>query len=368
MTDARAAPRPRPRRPLRPRLQRPPGCRPLHRRPAPRAARLRREEQLPRRPRVRRRGRERARRRPPTVPQDARRGERRGRALRGDPRLEVLALHPQARARRRLQVDAAPARHPRRLHHRARRRLPYRQAHGGDHRERRRVLLGKSCAGGRPRHARGRLTRLLGRQPHPLRLHEGLRAGRREEAPPAGARLRHRPRRGAHLRPRRGGQGHHRDRAHPQRRRHRQPHRTPLVQERRPHPAHQRRLHGHAAVGRGREGRRAAGAHRGRLHGDRLEGALHGRAVADALPRAEARPPAPRRQHLPAERARQVPELPPRPLRAGLQERQVLLLRLPVAHEARPGRLRCPEAQRAALRAPRRRPAPRQRPHRVQHP
>ena len=60
---------------------------------------------------------------------------------------------PQARARRRLQVDAAPPRHPRRLHHRARRRLPHRQAHGGDHRERRRVLFGEPGAGGDPRDA-----------------------------------------------------------------------------------------------------------------------------------------------------------------------------------------------------------------------
>ena len=367
-TDARATTRPHPRSPLRARLQRPPGRRPLRRRPAARPARPCREEQLRRGPRVRRRGRERPRRQPAAVPQDARRGERRRRALRADIGVEVQPLHAQARARRRLQVDAAPPRHPRRLHHRARRRLPHRQAHGGDHRERRRVLQRKSCPGGRPRDARGGLAWLLGRQPHPVRLHPRLRARRREEAPEARGGRRHRPRRGAHIRPRRVRQGHHRDRARPQRRRHRQPHGSPLVQERRSHPAHQRGLHGHVAVGRGREGRRPAGARRGRLPRDRLEGVVRPRAVAAALTRAKARPPAPRGQLLPPERSGQVPQLSTRPLRAGLQERQILLLRLPVADEARPGSLRRPEAQRAPLRAPRRRPAPRQRPHSVQHP
>ncbi len=92
------------------------------------------------------------------------------------------------------------------------------------------------------------------------------------------------------------------------------------------------------------------------------------RAVAHALTRPCARPPAPRRQLVPALGAPQVRELPARPHRAGLQEREVLLLRLPVAPEARPGRLRRPPPQRAPLRAGRRRPAPRERPHRVQHP
>ena len=52
------------------------------------------------------------------------------------PRLEVLALHPQARACRCVQVDAQAARDPRHIDHRARRRHPDRQADGGDHRER----------------------------------------------------------------------------------------------------------------------------------------------------------------------------------------------------------------------------------------
>ena len=45
-------------------------------------------------------------------------------------------VHTQAGARRGLQVHAAAQGHPRRVHHRARRRLPHRQAHGGHHRER----------------------------------------------------------------------------------------------------------------------------------------------------------------------------------------------------------------------------------------
>ena len=57
----------------------------------------------------------------PAVPQDAGRRQRPRCALRGDPGVEVLALHAQARARRCLQVDAPPPRHPRRFYHRARR-------------------------------------------------------------------------------------------------------------------------------------------------------------------------------------------------------------------------------------------------------
>ena len=49
-------------------------------------------------------------------------------SLQGDPRLEILPLHPQAGARRRLQVHAEAQRSPRRLHHRAGRRHPHRQA------------------------------------------------------------------------------------------------------------------------------------------------------------------------------------------------------------------------------------------------
>ncbi len=56
--------------------------------------------------------------------------------LPGNPRVEILPLHPQAGARRRLQVHAPAQGRPGGLHHRARRRLTHGQAHGGHHRER----------------------------------------------------------------------------------------------------------------------------------------------------------------------------------------------------------------------------------------
>ena len=58
----------------------------------------------------------------------------------GDFGLEVQPVHPQEGARRRLQVHAPAQGCPRGLHHRARRRHPHRQADGGHHRERGRVL------------------------------------------------------------------------------------------------------------------------------------------------------------------------------------------------------------------------------------
>ena len=48
-------------------------------------------------------------------------------------RLEILKVHPQAGARRGLQVHAAAQGHSRGIHHRTRRRLPYRQAYGSHH-------------------------------------------------------------------------------------------------------------------------------------------------------------------------------------------------------------------------------------------
>ena len=75
-----------------------------------------------------------------------------------------------------------------RLHHRARRRHPHRQAHGGHHRERGRVLLGESSPGGHEGDAGVRLSRLLGLQLRPLRLQPGDGAGRGQEAPNPGDR------------------------------------------------------------------------------------------------------------------------------------------------------------------------------------
>ena len=65
-------------------------------------------------------------------------------ALRGDIGLEVLPLHPQARARRRPEVHAQAKGPPRRLHHRAGRGQPHRQAPRRHHRDRGRVLQRKS--------------------------------------------------------------------------------------------------------------------------------------------------------------------------------------------------------------------------------
>ena len=56
------------------------------------------------------------------------------------------------------------------LHHRARRRFPHRQADGGHHRERGRVLQRESCPGGCPGDAGGRVPRLLPRLQGALRL------------------------------------------------------------------------------------------------------------------------------------------------------------------------------------------------------
>ena len=97
---------------------------------------LRQGQRLHHRPRVRGRGRERPHRRPAPVPQHDRRGRQGQCPFPGNPGLEIQQVHPQAGARRGLQVPVAKAQgHPRRLHHRARRRLPHRQADGGHHRE-----------------------------------------------------------------------------------------------------------------------------------------------------------------------------------------------------------------------------------------
>ena len=164
-------------------------------------------------------------------------------------RLEVLSLHPKARARRRLQGHAPAQGREGGLHHRARRRLPHRQAHGGHHRVCGRVLLGEPCAGSCQGYARGRFSRLLGGQPGALRLPEAHGAGRGQEASHPRTRRGHRSRGGAHLQHGRGGQGHPGHHPHPQRRGHRQPHRQALVQERRPHHPQESCLHGNLGLG-----------------------------------------------------------------------------------------------------------------------
>ena len=69
----------------------------------------------------------------PPVPQDAGRGRQAGGSLQGDIGLEVFEVHPQKGARGGLEVHATAQGHPGGLHHRARRRLPHRQADGGHH-------------------------------------------------------------------------------------------------------------------------------------------------------------------------------------------------------------------------------------------
>ena len=77
-----------------------------------------------------------------------------------------------------LSSPCSGARASRRLHHRARRRHPHRQADGGHHRERGRILQRESGPGGHERDAGVRLSRLLGHQLRPLRLQPGDGAGR----------------------------------------------------------------------------------------------------------------------------------------------------------------------------------------------
>ena len=143
---------------------------------------------------------------------------------------------------------------PGRLHHRTRRRLPHRQAHGGHHRERGRVLQRESGAGSCQRYAGGCLSRLLGLQQGALRLPQAHGAGRGQEAALPRTRRGDLRRRGAHLRHGRGGQGNPGHHPHPQRRGHRQPHRQALVQERRPHHPEKRGVHGESGLGYRRQG------------------------------------------------------------------------------------------------------------------
>ena len=82
-------------------------------------------------------------------------------------------LHPQARARRRLQVHASGARASGSSPSPSTPTTPHRQAHGGHHRERGRVLLGESGPRGHEGDEGVRLPRLLGLQLRPLRLQTG---------------------------------------------------------------------------------------------------------------------------------------------------------------------------------------------------
>ena len=219
----RPADRPHRRSPVREGVQRPAGRGPLCGRPAEGTPGLRPEERVHRRTRVRGRGRERPYRRPARVPQDDRCGIQAHCSLQRDPGLEVLPVHPQAGARCCLQVHAPAQGSPRRLHHRARRRHPDGQAHGGHHRERGRVLQREPGPGGHQGDAGSCLPRLLGHQQDTLRLQSGHGAGRGQEEAHPGTRPRRLPGRQTHLR---HGGGRNGDAAHrqgPQRRGDRQP-------------------------------------------------------------------------------------------------------------------------------------------------
>ena len=163
--------------------------------------------------------------------------------------MEVFEIHPEAGTCRGLQVHAEAQGHPRGLHHGARRRLPHRQADGGHHRVRGRVLQRKSCHRGIAGNAGGGVPGLLGRQPGALRLPEALRPGRGQEASHPGTRPGYIPRGSAHLQPGRIRQGNPGRHPHPERRWHRQPHRQVVGQERRPHHPEKRGLHRHFGLG-----------------------------------------------------------------------------------------------------------------------
>ena len=80
-------------------------------------------------------------------------------------------------------------------------------------------------------------------------------------------------------------------------------------------------------------------------------------------PRTQGHLPPQSRKHPPAQRPAQVQGVQQGALRTGRQERPVLVLRLPVDHEARQGRLRHSQAQRAPSRGDGRRQDSLQRPH-----
>ena len=132
-------------------------------------------------------------------------------------------LHPQAGARRHPEVLAQAQGPPRRLHHRAGRRQPHRQAPRRHHRDRRRVLQREFGAGCPAGYEGGRIQGLLGRSQAPLWLQQGQGAGRPQGEAHPGAGPRNDRHRQAYLRPGRVPQGDDEDRPHPQRRGHRQP-------------------------------------------------------------------------------------------------------------------------------------------------
>ena len=141
-----------------------------------------------------------------------------------------------------------------------------------------------------------------------------------------------------------------------------------MVQERHPHHSAQRDLHRHFNLGRQCQGQGRAGAGGEGLPRHRVQDPVPQGQPADALPRPEEGPPPPGGKLLPAERAGQVPQVWAGVVRPGLQERPVLLLRLPVVDEAGQRGLRRPPAERPPLRGDGRGEDSHQHPHRGQHP
>ena len=264
--------------------------------------------------------------------------------------MEVFEIHPQAGTRRRLQVHATQEGRPRRLHHRARRRLPHRQADGGHHRVGGRILLGKSCRRSSAGDAGGGLPGLLGRQPGAIRLPQADGPGRSQEAPNPGTQPGHLPGGETHFRYGRVGQGHPGDHPHPERRGHRQPHRKALVQERRPHHPAQRDLYRHSDLGRFGEAQGRAGARGASLPRHRHQVPVPQGQQADELPRPQEGPSPAGGKFLSAQRVGQVQDLRTGHVGPGLQERPVRLLRLPVPDEAGQRGLRLSPAERPPLR------------------
>ena len=221
--------------------------------------------------------------------------------------------------------------------------------------------------GGHQGDAGGRVQRLLGRQHYPLRLQQGHGEGRGQEAPHAGTRPGHIPRRQAHLRPGGGRKGDAEHHPHPERRGHRQPCGKALVQERSPLHPQERGLHGGYGVGQYGQGQGRAGAGGEGVPRHSLQGPVPPRSQADALPRSQGRQPPEGQQLLPAKRAGQVPQVQPGAQRPGRQERPIRLLRVPVPHQAGQRGLRLSQAQRQTLRGTGRRQDSLQHPHRGEH-
>ena len=105
-----------------------------------------------------------------------------------------------------------------------------------------------------------------------------------------------------------------------------------------------------AGLGRKRQGQRRPGAGGEGASRHHHQGAVAARREASELPRTQVQPPAKSRKLLPAQRPHQVQDVQHAAHRQVRPERQVLLLRLLVEHQARQGRLQDSHAQHPPLR------------------